>query len=59
LAVVICCGSLFVLVVALPFDEVDEGPRPGTRVIVASITAASGAAAASLARRGLRATEGP
>jgi hypothetical protein len=58
LSAVLCCASTFVLVVALPFDEVDAGPRPGTRLLVATITALTGVAAALMARRGVRA-KGP
>lgn len=52
IAAVGCLFFLFVLFVALRFDEVSEGPRSGTRVIVTILALGSAAAAGVLARRG-------
>jgi membrane-bound ClpP family serine protease len=62
LALLVALGSLltifgvclFVLGVALPFDEVAEGPRTGTRVVVAALALASGVGVAWTARWGWR-----
>jgi hypothetical protein len=51
---ILCLFLLFVLFVALPFDEVREGPRTGTRAAVGVLAFSSAAAAGALARRGLR-----
>jgi F0F1-type ATP synthase membrane subunit c/vacuolar-type H+-ATPase subunit K len=51
----LCLFLLFVLFVALPFDEVSEGPRRGTQAIVAGLALGSAAISVAFARRGLRA----